>query len=260
MKFRYLFFLTIILLSLGSCRNSKDLIYFQNIDSSEVKNAFLLNEGLEYKLRVNDILYVRIVSPNPQINAYLNPGTSLAASQSTYSQDRLYLEGYSVDKEGFINLPMIGKIKAFDFTVQQVKTLIEQNVSSVAKDATVTVKLANFRVTLLGEVVRPGNYNFYMDKLTIIDALGQAGDLTDFGNRKKVLLMRTTDNGVQPYRIDLTDKAFMMSDLYYLKPNDIIYVEPLKTKGVRMIIADYGVIITAITSTLTTLVLMLNLL
>jgi len=113
------------------------------------------------------------------------------------------------------------------------------------------IKFASFKVTILGEINRPGMISYYNNQTTILEALGKAGDLTDYGNRNNILIIRPTENGSQTFRVDLTKKNLFASSEYFIKPNDVIYVEPMKAKGTRLFAQDYGTFISVVSSTIT---------
>jgi polysaccharide export outer membrane protein len=189
---------------------------------------------------------------------------SMDASSQTnnyqqYNEASMYFQGYSVDKNGNISVPILGEIYVQDLSMDEINKIILEKVEEYIKDPTIIVKLANFRITLLGEIRSPGIYTSYNNQISIFQALSMGGDVTDYGNRKNVLLIRPAKNGSSTIRIDLTDKNLIASEYYYLKPNDLIYVEPMKSKGIRLIASDYGVLLATISSTLTTILLLLQL-
>lgn len=133
-------------------------------------------------------------------------------------------------------------------------TSIRQRADQYLKDATVIVKLISFKVSVIGEVNRPGTYNNYNNQLTVLEAISLAGDITDYGNRKEVLILRPSSGGTKTFRLDLTNKNILTSDGFFLLPNDIIYVEPIKTKSFRMNMSTISLAFTSIS----TLILVLN--
>jgi len=253
---RLLFFFFILTVFV-SCRQNKDLIYLQNIEPLLKEN--LANEQ-GYKLRQNDILYVQILSMNKEIVEIFNSNIGQNTQNAYVSESSIFFQGFSVNDSGFVKLPVIGKVQVMNLTVKAAEELLQARASEYIKDATVVVKLANYKITLLGEVKSPGIYYFYSNQVNLLEAIGKCGDLTEYGNRKNVLIVRKTEEGVKSFRIDLTDKNLVISDNYILLPNDIVYVEPLKSKSVKFVLSDYGLIITTLASTLTTLVMIISLL
>jgi len=153
-------------------------------------------------------------------------------------------------------LPMIGKIYVVGLTVEGVKKLVQQHVNEYMNYVTVDVKLVSFKITVLGEVNKPGTYSFFKKYVTIFDALGAASDMTDFGNRQKVKIIRTIDNKTIILQFDLTDRRILQNENFVLYPYDIVYVEPLKSKvlGLRNI----SVVTSTLLSSIATFLLILN--
>ena len=224
-----------------SCRQNKDMVYLQNID------PFLTGiqaKEREYRIQVNDILYIQVQSINKDIMQVFNFNVSTNIQSQYYAESSLYFQGFSVDDSGYVKPPVLGKCYVKDLTIKEAEKLIQLKADEYIKDATVTVKLANFKVTVLGEVKNPGLYYLYNNQANILEVIGKAGDLTDYGNRYNVLVIRQTKEGTKSFRVNLTDKNLVITDSYYVQPNDIIYVEPLKTKSFRLMTSDYALVIT----------------
>jgi polysaccharide export outer membrane protein len=151
-------------------------------------------------------------------------------------------------------MPVLGKIEVVNKTLDEIQQLVQQRTLEYFKEVYVTVKYGGFKVTILGEVKRPGVYYFYNNKISILEALGESGDLTEYGNRQNVLLLRSSTNGLSTYRINLLDKGIIEKNYFYVQPNDIIYIEPVKTKAWRMNSANVSIIL----SSITTLILVIN--
>lgn len=250
---KHLYLLIIIVIAFASCRQNKELVYLQNQD--EDKNTYISPTNLEeYKVQIADILYIRIFSLNKDLVGLFNSGSS-ANSTGSNVQAGLFFTGYMVDDSGYIAMPILGDINVKNMSLKQIEEVVEQRALEYIKDVSVIVKLANYKITLIGEIKRPGMYMMYQRQTSILDALAQAGDLTDYANRKNILLIRPDENGSTTYRLNLTDDQLLSSEFFYLKPNDILYVEPMKSKGLRLLISDYGTILTAISSTLTAVAL-----
>lgn len=211
----------VLLLSLfGSCASRKDLVYFQ-LDSTELNNAF---ELIAPKLQSGDILTIsvtaddiRATEPFNQVNAY-----QLGTPQNVNP----FIPTYSIDRNGFIDFPKIGKIKLSGLTRTEAVELIKNEVGKFIINPGVNITFRNFKVTVLGEVVRPGTFTIDNDRITLLEALGLAGDLTINGVRKNILVVREKNGIKQEFRIDLTKREALNSPVYYLSQNDVIYVEP----------------------------------
>ncbi len=156
----------------------------------------------------------------------------LLASLSGASQQQAPESGYLVDKQGLIEIPIIGKLEAAGHTTDELKEAVEKIAVKYYKDPTVTVHFANFKVNVTGEVLKPGQYVMPEEKETIMDAIAMAGDLTIFGKRENVLLIRQNVDGTRTaYRVNLKKSDALNSPVYFLRQNDFIYVEPRKAKS-----------------------------
>lgn len=210
-----------ILLSLmSSCASKKDLVYFQP-DSTSLNTSYELNAP---KLQPGDILTISITAddiratePFNQINAY-QTGTPQNANP--------FIPTYSIDNDGNIDFPKIGEIKIAGLTRTQAIDKIRSEVSKYIVNPGVNMTIRNFKVTVLGEVVKPGTYTIDNDRITLLEALGLAGDLTINGVRKNVLVIREQNGQKSEFRVDLTKRDVLNSPVYYLSQNDVVYVEP----------------------------------
>lgn len=211
----------ILFLSLfSSCASRKDLVYFQ-ADSTLLNSSYELNAP---KLQSGDILTISITAddiratePFNQINAY-QTGTPQNANP--------FLPTYSVDNDGYIDFPKIGRIKLSGLTRTQAINKLREEVSKYILNPGVNMTIRNFKVTVLGEVVKPGTYTIDNDRITLLEALGLAGDLTINGVRKNILVIREQNGQKNEYRVDLTKRDALNSPVYYLSQNDVVYVEP----------------------------------
>lgn len=238
---------------ISSCTSNKKLVYLQNKSKKIKPNEHIVHKKIKYKIQTNDVLSVRILGLEPNTTSFFNIDNNTAFNQ--YNQVALYVNGYSVNDSGYIRLPIIGSLNVHDLTIEDVTSLIQNKVDEHLNKATVIVKLVNFKITVLGEVKKPGLYNVYYDRITILEALGIAGDITDFGNKTKVMLVRQTHEGSIIYNIDITDSKLIESEYYFLLPDDVIYVKPLRTKQARLGVPTASLILSGIT----TVVLILNL-
>jgi polysaccharide biosynthesis/export protein len=248
----------LVLLLLTSCNLHKRYTYLQ-VKGIE-KDSLYKNQHLDYQVQPADQLYIRVKSLDESVNALFNPDETASSSNNLNSGGPgLYLHSYSIDAEGLINLPVLGKIQVAGLTVSQVREKIQEVADVYLKQSRVEVKLVSFKVSLLGEIKKPGQMTIYQDKANILEAIAEAGDLSYNGNRKNILLMRNTESGTQTYRIDLTDRNLLSSKYYYLQPNDVLYVEPLTSTVFRLRLADYSAFIAVVSSVTTITILLINL-
>lgn len=228
---RRLLIIALITTLTTSCIPKKDLVYFQGEPSKEAKN--ILSEP--YKLQVNDILDIRIKADDEKLVAMFSQqqgGTSQIGNQ--FNEENLYFTSYSIDKQGNIRMPYLGELNVLGYTETEVRHKIETELKKFFKDTAgifVTVKLAGIRFTVLGEVNNTGTIVIYQNQVSIVDAIANAGDITVTGNRKKVVLIRKSNKETKKVTLDLTDVSSLDSDSFFIQPNDIIYVEPLKQKS-----------------------------
>ncbi|MGC6470164.1 MAG: polysaccharide biosynthesis/export family protein [Flavobacteriales bacterium] len=195
---------------------------------------------LKHKLQEGDILHVKVIGIQKETFDLFNLETNANNTQTTSAN--LFLNGFTLDSEGYIEIPTLGKILLQGLTIEEAKDTIQKQADKFLNNSTIIVKHINFEITILGEVNRPGTYTVYKDNITILEALGLSGDLTDYANRKKVKLIR--DNSI--LYIDLTKVETLYSDNFSLKANDVLYVEPLR--NVRLRSSNAQIYISAISS------------
>ena len=239
---------------LTSCVPQKKILYLQNekmLNDSVFTSVEYPNERtFNYKVQPGDNLYIKIASLDVKAASYFNniqnQALSSASSQYSSGNPAIYLNGYNVSSEGTICLPFTGEITVKDMTIEEIRARIQESVNEYFKETIVYVKLGLFNLTIFGEVIRPGQYQVYQPDINIFQALAMAGNATDFANKSAVKIVHQTPNGSQIVKVNLNDAEILSSPDYYLKPNDIIYVEPLKMKKYGFTNVPYGTIISAI--------------
>lgn len=221
----------IITLFFSSCVSHRNLEYLRDKDNKkEVIISYAEAKIPDYKLKANDELNINIKSlDDPATNVFQTLGNQQSSSGYTtpYSAS---LTSYMIDKSGFIQLPVIGNMYVKDKTIPEVISMLQDSINNILSSPTVTVKLVNRYVSVLGEVARPGNFSYAYEKLNVFDALGLAGDITTYGDRNEVTLVRNENGKNLRINIDLTSAELMASEYYYLRPNDMIYVKPMHKK------------------------------
>ena len=215
----------------ASCVPNKDLMYLQG--TSVVKKDIFKVNSTPYRLQVNDVLSIAIKAKDENSVALFQKVVSsrLASSQSSGVDLQ---SGYSVDIHGNIRLPYIGEINVLGYTTKEVRVKLEKALLQYLKnedDIFVTVRLSGIKFTIFGEVGSPGTMVINQNSVSIIEAIANSGDITVTGNRKKVVVWRTTPGGRKKYSIDLTNVDAFDSDIYYIQPNDLIYVLPIRQKA-----------------------------
>lgn len=220
-------------LTLGSCGSSKQVAYFQNADSVNLSASKMLYDA---KIMPKDQLTITVVTTDPKaaIPFNLTVPNTLGNGGQISSGGSGSLQAYLVDNDGFINFPVLGKIKVAGLTKSECEDLVKNELSKYmapTEKPVVTVKMSSFRVVVTGEVASPGVISVPYEKMSVLEALAQCGDLTIYGKRKNVMLIREDATGLKSiHHLDLTDANIFNSPYYYLQQNDILYVEPNKAK------------------------------
>jgi polysaccharide export outer membrane protein len=241
--------LGITLIQLTSCITQKDLEYMQLKESTIT--SFSEARIPDYKLKPDDELYIQISSlDEAATDVFSNSGSQqidYAGSMQPYGAS---LVSYTINKGGYLVFPIIGPILVKDYTISQVTQIIEDSLVNILSQPIVTVKLVNRYVSVLGEVRNPGHYVYAQEKLTIYDALGLAGDMTVYSNRRSVVLVRNENGKNSLIYLDLTRPQILESKYYYLNPNDMIYVKPLQKRFWGMSQFPFVIILSTISTAL----------
>lgn len=252
MKTRSLIIPIIALLVMSSCASRKNLVYFQD---EPIEAGILMSEPEQLKYKPDDILTINVSALDPEtVRPFNLPVISNNAGAGLNAQAQLQVQSYLVDYNGNILFPVLGTIKVAGLTRTELTALLTERISSYANDPIVNIRLANFTITIIGEVSNPGTFTIQDERITLLEALGMANDLTIFGERKNVLIIREVDGKKKFANVDLTSIKTVNSPVYYLQQNDVVYVEPNKA---RIRSSTYnqnnGVLISAI-GTLTTII------
>ncbi|MGV8093848.1 MAG: polysaccharide biosynthesis/export family protein [Mangrovibacterium sp.] len=244
----------ILLIVLSSCSGSlKNLTYMHGAEVGKIYPEVPLPES--YTIKPNDQLFVNVIGEDREQTAFLNMSSS-AGMGGSGTDFFLYL----VDENGNISYPQLGLLHVSGKTILEVQDLIQKRVDEYIIGTSVQVKLANRTFTVLGDVKSPGLQMMSKNQFTIFEALGSAGDISDYGNRKTVKLIREVPKGKKLIEIDLTDPNLLTSENYYIQPNDVIYVEPNEYRRYSVKTLPWLNQVTLGTSLLTTVLLVLNLL
>jgi polysaccharide export outer membrane protein len=232
----FVLLINLVFILLNSCTSKKKLDYLQNIESvaleASMKNAkstIQPNDQLVIMVTAKDMDVVKPFNQNfssGQILQYSLPSNNAPAQSQTSASGPTYM----VDSQGNIEFPVIGKINTENKTTEELRDILKKEISKYVLNPQVSVKNTNYKVTVLGEVNRPGTYTIPMAQTTVLEILGFAGDLTIYGNRTDVLVVRNIDGVMSKERIDLTKADFINSPFFYLKQNDVIIVSPNETK------------------------------
>ncbi|WP_010179276.1 polysaccharide biosynthesis/export family protein [Aquimarina agarilytica] len=260
MRYSNLLYCISIILLFFSCKTPEDVAYFQNVKN---KDEVSLINSFEPVFKIDDIISVSVSATDMDTARPFNlsqgissSGETGTSSDSGSSQSPTYL----IDYEGNIEFPVLGKLRVVNLTRIQVKKMIKEKLKSYINDPIVSVRLNNFKITVLGEVNNPGSFSIPNERITIIEALGLAGDLTIKGKRTNVTVIR--ENGIKKtfHKIDLTSKELFNSEAYYLTQNDVLYIEPNESKiresennatKLGIVFSSIGVLISVLTFMIT---------
>jgi polysaccharide export outer membrane protein len=261
MKLFHKFFIFLIFSFLiSSCVSNKKYIYLQDKGQGISDSAgAILVKPYSYALQQGDVLYISLTTDDERLNKIFVPGASGQVLQQAQgvSGTNLYFIGFTVDKFGFIEFPYLGKIKVANLVVDDAKIAIENELKKYFKVFFLQVKVAEFKFSILGYVNKPGQYFFQQNKVNIFEAISLAGDLQSLAKRYELQLYRQYPEGVKLHVLDLTDKSLINSKYWYIQPNDVIYVVPLKVR----VIGDLSSLqssFTVIAPLLSSLLLVLN--
>lgn len=231
MRIRLLPALIGLLLSMGACSVPKDVVYFQGIDTLTVQRIDEMNQSYVSRISPDDLLTITVTAWDPTVVTPFNPPAYAFGTQGeTTTVTSGQLATYLVDPEGAINFPVLGKIQVGGLTKQQLSEKMQEMIARYVKDALVNIQIVNYKVTVMGEITRPGTIAVKNDRISILDALGQVGDLTINANRKNILVIRDTNGQKEFGRLDITGPDFFASPYFYLRQNDVVYVEPNNAK------------------------------
>lgn len=210
----------------GSCTTSKQILYFQDIDTAEIDRIVANYEPV---IKRDDILRIVVSGPDKLVVQPYNLTLGEVSTYGSTSPENATLE-YHVDKDGYIEFPVLGKINVLGMTRQDLVEYLTKNLKKEVKDPVVYVSFSNFKITVLGEVKNPGTYNVTSERITILQALGMAGDLNLTARRDGIILIRD-DNGLNTHiKIDLKKSDILSSPYFYLQQNDVIYVPASPTR------------------------------
>lgn len=229
----------LILIFTASCVPLKQLSYFNDLDELVEPG---INPRTQKLIMPFDKLYIKVISIDAPTNQIFNDNEEMRSGSSNG------VLGYLVDEAGNVNFPFVGNINVVKLTTAQASEKIQKALGDYVSNISVTVKYIDNQVTVLGEVKNQGVYPFIQDKLNIYEALGLGGGLSQYGDRRKIILIRNEGTKIMHYRLDLSDSKIAAKDYYYILPNDVIVVEPLKALSSSYQNITYTTILSSITT------------
>jgi polysaccharide biosynthesis/export protein len=249
-KPKFSFMLLIIAVLMSSCVSMKNVKILQD-NTQGGPATFSHGQKPVYQLKSGDHLYIKVFSVDPKTSRYFQ-----SDFPNLMNSSYIYLNSYPVDEEGYLHFSFIDKLMVRGLTVEEVKKKLQETLNEYFTEATIIVKLVNFRVSVLGEVKSPGTYTIDKDQVDIFQALGEAGGLTTFGNIRKVTLVRQTNEGSDVHMLDLSRKDILASEFFYLMPDDVLYVEPRNSKPFVLETLPYGTLVSTVALVLSVLAIM----
>lgn len=243
----------LVIMILSSCVSRKKLTYLQYSDKSSgyemaAGDTKISVTPAAYKVMAYDNLYIRVLTPDPQWSELFN--TMPVGPGGAMTEESASLFGYSVDRDGDIEIPFVGKVNVEGKTLSEIKVELDSLFKNYLTDAAITVRLVNNYVSVIGEVSSPGRYSLTKDRLNIFEALSLAGDMGIFSNRQKVQLIRPSPYGPIIKELTLSDRSILSSEFYYIMPNDIIYALPGRGKAFDINSSVWTLLLSTITSAL----------
>lgn len=245
-KFNKVLLGLLLVLMLGGCVGRRSINYLGDSSLTTGSSKLFENRKFEYRIQVNDVLSIRVMGLDEKTHQYFNV-EAMNAFQSV-SDASLYVNGFSVDKNGHVQLPTVGKIKVQGLTVGEAQELVQRKINEYFTNATVILKMVSFRVSILGSVGRAGSYFVFNNQITILEALAMAGGPDEFADKTHVTLMRQSDRGVQAIYVDLSSTNVLSSEYYYLLPNDVVYVPVLKARANRLNLEVFVILISTLST------------
>ena len=238
-----------ILLVMSSCVTTKQMTYLQYSSRSNTGNT---GDGdirtsvtpSIYKIMPYDNLYIRVITPDPQWSELFNMEMGTAGM----TQESAALSGYTVDDDGNIEIPYVGKVRVGGKTISDIKIELDSIFKNYVTDAAITIRMVNNFVSIIGEVTAPGRYPLTKDRVNIFEALSMAGDMSLYSNRHKVQLIRPSVYGPIIKEFSLTDRSILASEFYYIMPNDIIYAQPMKGRSFELNSSAISLVLSSIST------------
>lgn len=248
-KPRWILLLFVVSILLNGCVTNEKITYLQEYPETTYEDEYAPPEN--YRIQPNDNVYIRVSTLDPRFSAFFNPTFDAGGnSGGRMDESTADLLSYPVQEDGTIDIPYIGSVEVIGLTLSEAKALIEELMKDYVTDAAITIRLVNNYVSVLGEVVRPGMYPIYKQRLNIFQAISMAGDIAIYGDRYKIRIVRQTLEGSEVREFDLTDREIIDTEYYYVLPNDVVYVKPMKGRFWGMETFPWTVIFSSVTTTI----------
>lgn len=248
--------ITALAILVGSCTTQKELSYLNNLETGG--ESYFTMDVPDYQVQPRDLLYVTVKAQTPE--GALTEMLSDKATSTSYMQGEAsqYIMGYSVDPQGYVTIPLLGKMEIGGKTIFEIRDFFQSKVDSLFRHAYVEVRLLSFKFTVIGEVRAPGTFVNYNDQLTVLEAIGRAGGVTETGAKERILVVRPLGNQTITYQLSLQDKSLLASPAYFLSPNDVVIVQPTPKKVFNVNLPTIAFIVSTVTGVVSTTLLLVN--
>jgi polysaccharide export outer membrane protein len=248
-----------VLIFFGSCVPNKRIVYFQEMNENAAPVDSFKYDRSQYRLQKNDIVSIDVKSPrNDEFVKFFTSASGQGGQAAIGAQtggDLFYVTGYTINDSGYITFPVIGQFKMEGLTTAEASFKLDSTLKILQSDAQVIVRIGGLRITLLGEFNRPGKLVVMQNQVTIFEAIALGGDLTEVAKRDKVVLLRQYPDGAKLHYLNVLDRNIVNSSFYFLQPNDLLYVEPLKRRAYGVGVNGLQTLTTTLTLITTTLLL-----
>lgn len=246
--------LILISMFVFSCASRKNIVYLQDVNGNSIEG-----KSYETKFKQDDLLIIYVSSKEPEASAPFNWELVINPQTNSGMVGQRQQQYYLIDNNGEIDFPVLGRIKVAGLTRNQFVKLLKDKLSEFVEAPIVNVRIMNYKVSVFGEVQRPGSFTIPSERITLLDAISLAGDVTIYGSRKNVLVVREKDGKKTSQRIDLRSSSFINSEYYYLEQNDVVYIEPNNTKVNSSVVGpNTSTILTALSLLITLLAITLR--
>src|SRR5690554_305664 len=250
----FYYLIAISMLLQYSCSNTQEITMLRDISRDRSIHELAPKEPQDYRIKPNDLLYLKILTLDPEINEIFNPSRTGGNNNQSGTQQMYgtpvgqYLNGYLVDDDGAVSIPIIGKVEMAGLTLTEAEDQLRLRAEEYLKEPSVQVKFLNYKITVSGEVKNPNVLYNYEKNVNIFDAISMANGITDYADLTKLLVVRKTNGTSHTYKVDATSKDIYSSEVFYLLPNDFVYIPPTNLKRTRENTTVYSLILSAIST------------
>jgi len=241
---------------LTQCIPNHKLVFLQKGKNINPNIGQVTTSWTNYQLHAGDVLNIRVLGTDQNAVAPFNIDQAQSLNSGQTNSVQMYINGYSIDSQGKINFPVVGQILVAGKTIDELTLLLTSSLEKYLQSPIVRIKLVSFKVAVLGEVKAPGYYFIYNDRATIFEALAMAGDLSDVADRARVKIVRNTQQGVEVKYLNLLQADLLNKEVFYIRPNDVIYIQPLPEKNFRINLPALSFITSGLSLVLLTITLL----